>query len=67
MGGSKRRRKRVVRTAAVVITCPPGEYQNTLRLAVDKIDLTSLEIEGMGAKKGNYWGTDFRNWRPQQS
>lgn len=35
----------------MVIICPPDGYQNSLRLAIDKIDMTSLEIESMGVKR----------------
>lgn len=39
------------RTAAVVVTCPEGQYREVLRLAMDKIDPASLGIEGMTARK----------------
>lgn len=44
-------RRRVPRTAAVILTCPLGAYKMTLRLAMDKIDLASLDINGLTAKK----------------
>jgi len=50
-GKEKKRRKRPPRIAAVVITCPSGGYKENLRLAVEKIDLSSLGIERMGAKR----------------
>lgn len=37
--------------AAVVITYPPGEYKEIFMEAVGKIDLASLEIGGMAARK----------------
>lgn len=47
----KKGKKRVPRTAAVVVTCPPGEYRDNLRLATGKIDLASLQINGVGARR----------------
>lgn len=50
-GKKKKGKKKTLRTAAVVITCPPGEYKEVLREAVGRIDLASLEIGGMMARK----------------
>lgn len=44
-------RRRVPRTAAVVITCPPGQYRDTLRLATSQIDPASLGIKEMKARR----------------
>lgn len=49
-GKEKKGKRRPPRTAAVIITCSPGGYKN-FRLAVEKIDLSSLGIEGMGARR----------------
>lgn len=49
--GRKGGRRRVPRTAAVVLTCPPGSYKETLRLAMERIDLDSFEINGLMARK----------------
>jgi len=38
-------------TAAVVITYPPGGYKENFKLAVKEIDLASLGIERMGARR----------------
>lgn len=35
----------------MVVTCPPGGYKENLRLAVQEIDLATLGIEGMGARR----------------
>lgn len=43
--------RRLPRTAAVVITYPPGGYKGNLKLAVKEIDLASLGIERMGARR----------------
>ncbi|XP_025265402.1 serine/arginine repetitive matrix protein 1-like [Camponotus floridanus] len=50
-GGKKKGRRRVPRTAAMVLSCPPGALKETLRLAMDKIDLASLNIDGLEARK----------------
>lgn len=49
--GKRKGRRRVPRTAAVVLTCPPGQYKETLRLAMRDIDLASLDINGLKARK----------------
>lgn len=35
----------------MVLSCPPGKYKETLRLAMDNIDLASLDINGLKARK----------------
>lgn len=47
----KRERRRAPRTAAVVITCPPGQYKESIKLATEKIDLASLDINGLSARR----------------
>lgn len=41
------KRREPPRTAAVTINCPPGEYEKVLREVKTKIDLASLNIEGL--------------------
>jgi len=51
-GKEKRKeRRRVPHTVAVVITCPPGQYKDNIRLATEHIDLASLDINGLTARK----------------
>lgn len=49
--GKKGKKRRVPRTAAVIVTCPEGQYKEVLRLAMDQIDPASLGIEGMTARR----------------
>jgi len=35
----------------VLITCPAGQYRDTLKLAMEHIDPASLGIEGMTARR----------------
>lgn len=35
----------------MVLTCSPGQYKEALKLAMDNIDLASLEINGLKARK----------------
>lgn len=49
--GKRKERRRVPRTAAVVITCPPGQYKDNIRLATEHIDLASLDINGLTARR----------------
>jgi len=44
-------RRRMLRTAAVVISCPPGQYKEAIRLATEKIDLAGLDINGVTARR----------------
>lgn len=48
-GGKKR--VRAPKRAAVVVTCPEGQYAECLRLARDNIDLASLSIESIRPKR----------------
>lgn len=48
---SKPRSRKVPQTAAVVLTCPPGHYEETMREAKNKIDLKQCGVEkGPGIK-----------------
>lgn len=50
-GKKKGGKRRVPRTAAVVVTCAEGQYKEVLRLAMERIDPASLGIEGMTARR----------------
>lgn len=50
-GGKKGKKRRIPRTAAVIITCPEGQYKEFLRLAMDQVDPASLGIEGMTTRR----------------
>lgn len=41
------KKRKPPRTGAVTINCPPGEYEAVLREVKSKIDLASLNIEGL--------------------
>lgn len=40
------KKRRLPRTSAVVITCPPGQYDENLRMAKEKINLSDCGIKG---------------------
>lgn len=43
---TQQKKRRLPRTSAVVITCPPGQYEENLRVAKEKIILPECGIEG---------------------
>lgn len=44
--------RKLPKTAAVVLTCPPGQYNEVMREAKDKIDITKCGVEkGLGIKR----------------
>lgn len=49
--GAKAKARKAPRTAAVTITCPEGQYAETISLARQKINLSELGIEGVRARK----------------
>jgi len=55
-GGNKRRpitpvMKKPPKTAVVQISCPPGQYAETMKLAREKVNLRGLGIEGVRPRK----------------
>jgi hypothetical protein len=50
-GKTNKRRKKPPRTAAVILTCPPGEYSTVMGQARSNISLTELEISNIKVKR----------------
>lgn len=49
--GPKQTRRRPPSAAAVTITCPPGQYAETMGIARNQIDLKELGIDSLRLKK----------------